>query len=608
MAAHARSVGDLDLSSASAGRSYHPSPKDWGDHVFYFLMVDRFSDGNESGRRPYDPSRDFEGAERDGSRADWEDSAGRWNGGTLRGLLSRLDYLQRLGITAIWISPILKQTTFGDNYHGYATQDFLCVDPRFGTSEDLQAVTAEAHRRGLLVVLDIVVNHAGDVFAYEQEAPAWTGETFAVKAFRDPWATPTIPFGAGIDRETAWPDGAVWPKELQDPEAFERKGEIRNWDHDPEYEQGDFFSLKAFHLGGGDGESFHPSPALLALTQVYKFWIAHADIDGFRIDTVKHLGRGPTRFFAREIREFARSLGKLNFALIGEIAGSMEFAVETFRATGLTAALGINRIPAALANTAKGHEAPLEYFGRFSNTPLLGEDAYAWFRDNVVTMFDDHDMASLGAERKHRFCAERETAMLLPNALFLNVMSLGIPCIYYGTEQAFDGTGDGDRYVRECMFGGPFGAFRTRGVHFFDTGAPVYRELARMLDLRRRLPVLRQGRQYLRPVSSDGVAFEAPAKVDGGRVLSLVAWSRILGDEECVLVFNTDADNSRCALVLIDATLNGTSERFRCLYCGDPGREGHETPVQAAGPKGELKAIRVELPPAGRALYCKAVG
>ncbi len=97
------------------------------------------------------------------------------------------------------------------------------------------------------------------------------------------------------------------------------QGKIRNYDFDPEFRQGDFETLKDINLGGGQVDAYQPSAALRALCEAFKFWIAFADIDGFRVDTVKHMDDGASRFFNSVIHEFAESLGKENFYLIAEI-------------------------------------------------------------------------------------------------------------------------------------------------------------------------------------------------------------------------------------------------------------------------------------------------
>ena len=206
-----RSVSEIDFDAvvegavakrraANPAAPYWPSPASWADEILYFLMVDRFSDGKERADmvNPADPNsqafRDNNGQTVAGGttplfrfstdaytadRKSWLKSGDAWCGGTLKGLLAKLGYLKRLGVSAIWVSPLFKQVdktydpiskqlVSANSYHGYGTQNFLDIDPHFGTRQDLKDFVEEAHRLGLRVILDIVVNHVGDVFQYEE--------------------------------------------------------------------------------------------------------------------------------------------------------------------------------------------------------------------------------------------------------------------------------------------------------------------------------------------------------------------------------------------------------------------------------------------------------
>ena len=291
-------------------------------------------------------------------------------------------------------------------------------------------------------------------------------------------------------------------------------------------------------MAQGSLDAYRPSAALRALCDVYKFWIAYADIDGFRIDTVKHMDLGATRYFVSVIKEFAMSIGKENFYLIGEITGGRSRAFTTLELTGLDAALGIDDIPDKLEYLVKGLRNPNDYFSLFRNSELVNKESHIWFRNRVVTMFDDHDQVRKG-DNKARFCADPDAWKVLLNVLALNATTLGIPCIYYGSEQYFDGQGGNDRYIREAMFGGEFGAFRSRQRHFFNEDGPAYRELAQILAIRRQKIALRRGRQYLRPISGDGASFGLPQMMNG-QLRSVVAWSRLFAGQEILLAINTD--------------------------------------------------------------------
>ena len=609
---------DIDFAALRAGK-FHPSPLAWEDQVLYFLLLDRFSDNKEQGYKgndgnpvaggttpPYGPGTDNGNAiTSPAAAASWREAGGKWCGGNLQGLAGKIGYLKRMGVTALWLSPIFKQVSFQQTYHGYGIQDFLSVDPNFGDGAALREMVRIAHANGIYVILDIILNHTGNVFSYSVEngEPPWRGVTYPVAGFNDDRGTPSLPFQNYSQNPLAVEgNAAIWPREFQDPACFTQKGRIKNWDYDPEYREGDFFDLKDLNQGYGPPGNYFPSQTLCNLCEVYKYWIAFADIDGYRIDTVKHMDIGATRFFVSAIKEFAQTIGKENFFLVGEITGGRERAFDTLEATGLDAALGIDEVQTKLEGLMKGRTNPEEYFNLFRNSLLVGKDSHVWFKDKVVTMIDDHDKVCEG-EHKARFCADGGGDKLSLGALALNVMTLGIPCIYYGTEQQFDGRGDGDgadRYIRESMFGGPFGAFRSKGRHFFDESSDLFRELGTILKLRLRkdLLALRRGRQYLREVSGDGVNF-GPPRIMGERMLSVVAWSRILDDMEMVLAVNTDPDSPRKAWVLVDAGLHPAGSRFTCVYSTNHPDEGKRIPVEQKGPGGGIAAIELEVPPAG---------
>jgi glycosidase len=613
------SVADIDFRTLTA-RPFFPSPGAWEDEVLYFLMLDRFSDDRETGyldtdgnlvsggTTPAFQAGDAGNAPRDA----WVRAGRRFCGGTLRGVASKIGYLRRLGISAVWISPVFKQVATRETYHGYGIQDFLDVDPRFGTREDLRALVQTAHDHGIRVILDIILNHTGDVFAYNPDRyetrrsdgttfldPRWDGRHYAVAGFRDAGGQPTLPL-APVDlaaHPSAHPDGAVWPGELQDASTFTRKGRIENWDYDPEFLEGDFSDLKNVQLGSGDVDDYQPSAALRTLATIYRFWMAFADIDGFRVDTVKHMDLGASRYFTSVIHEFAQSIGKENFYLIAEITGGRVRAFQTLETTGMDAALGVDDIPDKVEFLIKGLRNPDDYFSLFRNSLLVQKESHIWFRNKVVTMFDDHDQVRKG-NNKARFCADAGADQQVLSALALNATTIGIPCVYYGTEQAFDGSGSSDQFLRETMFGREYGAFQSRGRHFFRENQSIYRELAKILALRRQKLPLRRGRQYLRQMSGNGFDFGLPRLV-GHEIRSVVPWSRIFNDEELLLAVNTDPDGARTAWVTIDDGLHRTGDSLRCLYSTNAAEIGQTTAIEARNGK----AVLLTLPPAAFVIY-----
>jgi len=616
-------IVDVDIPGIISQNTYTRSPTAWEDQVFYFLLVDRFSDGKEIGYR------DNNGVSVSGigtplfsaehacniSREKWAANGQGWKGGTLKGLTGKLGYLQRMGITALWVSPVFRQVEFADTYHGYGIQDFLSIDPHFGDGKDLVELVKTAHSMGIYVVLDIIVNHSGNVFSYNPDRyatmdkdgnyhndPRWDGNPYEVAGFNDAFGNPTVPFRPDVTHEAK---EAVFPIELQDPATFTCKGRIGNWDYDPEFREGDFFDLKDIHHGFGLADNYKPSRALQVLAESYKYWIAVADVDGFRIDTVKHMDIGATRYFASVIHEFAQTIGKERFFLIGEITGGRARAFDTLETTGLDAALGVDDIPDKLEFLVKGYRNPSDYFDLFRNSMLVGKDSHAWFRDKVVTVFDDHDQVRKG-NWKARFCAPYGNAArwkFILNVLALNALTLGIPCVYYGSEQYFNGHATEDRegndvFLRESMFGGDYGAFESSGYHFFNEGSFAYVEFAKILRIRMEEIALRRGRQYLREISGDGINFGLP-KMTGSEIRSVVPWSRILDTQEIVVAINTDYDAEVTAWVTVDNDLHHEGSDFYCLYSTDRDQTGSQATV--SGLNG--KAIQVTVPAAGCVIY-----
>jgi glycosidase len=567
MPAVLHSAAALDFRPAAR---LHPSPEDWRDQFFYFLLVDRF-DNDAPGIAPYRPGQPA--AARDPAQR------ARFQGGNLKGVTRRLDYIRDLGCTAIWLSPILKnRRDLSDSYHGYGIQDFLEVDPRFGTLADLQQLTREAHRRGMVVILDIVLNHTGDVWAYPDDQPYYyfNGETFPFWRWREPDAAP------GLQE-----DDAVWPMELQTPEAFKRRGQIRNWSNPVEARDGDFLSLKELNL---------PRPEVLdTLIKVYKHWITVADVDGFRLDTVKHMEDSATAIFCNAIREYAQCVGKHRFFLFGEIVAD-DHTIQHYlgrnsridgtheRFPSLDAALDFP-LYFTLEEVIKGFASPAFLRARYEAFQQVYADhgeAGRYF----VTFVDNHDQM---ARPYRRFLHDNPYPRQAVLAAGYLLTSQGVPCLYYGTEQGFDGGGPDDSYVRECMFGGTWGAFGTAGRHFFNPDHEIYRGIRAIAAIRREQPALRYGRQYFREISGNGVDFGHP--LDGHCTL---AWSRILDTEEVLVAMNlTDQQRNDC--VTVDRKLSARGQTMRDLL--DPERRVtvHETPSGRA-------FVRLGLPPHGLAI------
>lgn len=564
----------------------HPSPASWQDQIVYFLLPDRFSDANEA-TRPL-----FNRATPEAHLADkgrWMASGKTFQGGTIKGITSKLGYIKDLGATTLWVGPVWQQRPdLNDSYHGYAIQNFLDVDSRFGTRQDLRDMVDAAHDLGLYVLLDVIYNHSGNNWFYQNEE----GYASDILPYR---FEPPYPFGWWRNQngrpatQAATAQDGVWPVEFQNPEWYTRAGKIEHWDpadwenpmHDDcEFRRGDFFNLKDLNHSKNE--------VLSALIRAYQYWIALSDCDGFRIDTVKHTSFEASRNFCGAIREYAESIGKENFLLLGEVTGGAKMISNYLDIFGMNidAALDIGEPADRIADMTKGFGNPQDFFNQFGGKDQDQFGSHRVIGRYHVSILDDHDkVGSRGGKR--RFSAGnniKHKHQQAAHAVGVQLTTLGIPCIYYGTEQAFDGSEDqhdsaiepttsgdvpyGDRYIRECMFGGKFGAFQTQGCHFFDPKNPTYMRIAAIARIRNQKNMvglaLRRGRQYLHKTAKPPDAqFALPSAGD------IVAWSRVFFDQDVLVALNTNGEKEQTARVLLDSRFHPKESSMSFLYLSD---------------------------------------
>jgi glycosidase len=295
--------------------------------------------------------------------------------------------------------------------------------------------------------------------------------------------------------------------------------------------------------------------------------------------------------------------------LVGEVSGGRALAWEVVEKTGLNAALGIEDVPGKLERMVTGYTDPADYFSLFRNWVLEEPTGHRWYRDQVVTLVDDHDQVRKGSA-KWRFCGDDRFRDLAFNVLAVQLTTMGIPCIYYGSEQGFDSGGrpnGSDLVLRENMFGGRFGGLRTRDRHFFNEEGKLYQALRALIDLRKKLLPLRRGRQALHHISGDGVTFGLPHRL-GERMHSLVAWSRLFVDQEVLIAINTDESQSVTAYSTVAPTFRVDGDVFQLIFW--------YAPRNAPSPPGSLTverrngvlAVHITLPAAGFAIYQAAPG
>ena len=462
------------------------------------------------------------------------------HGGNIKGVSRRLKYLKSLGVTTIWLSPIMKNRIEGDGpLHGYAIQNFLEVDPHFGTKEDLRDLVDTAHEMGMYIVLDIVINHTADNWAYENDTkPEFNGNGTR------------YPFGFWRADQTAdqfGPDDAVWPAELHDPDCYTRRGAITNWNDPKQAVYGDFYNLKDLDLS-------YPA-TLEALIAIYKYWIAELDIDGYRVDTVKHVENQASVKFFNNIKEYAESIGKHNFLIFGEIVDSDQMiatyignqTVNGERIQALDASLDFP-LYFVLDEIIKGRTSPAVLRNRYDT--LRATYTQTDGSNSLVTFIDNHDQ--VGRQyRRFLHGADSEQQAVLGIGYLLT--TIGIPTIYYGTEQGFnDGGNPGDHHdnlIRECMFGGRWGAFGVQHRQYFNRRNKLYKTIARIATIRASLPALRYGRLYFREVSENNVDYAYPEAGKG-----MLVYSRILDDTEVIIALNLRGTEYTNAIT-VDETL-----------------------------------------------------
>ena len=545
------SIAEIDLTPIP-GKKYWNCDREWREEFIYFLMVDRFHDDRD--RQAAQTQARSLGS---GTQAQLK----KFCGGTLKGIENHLDYIKNLGCTALWLSPIFENNEApnpdSDKYHGYSIQNYLEIDPRFGTKQDLIDLVDAAHREGMRVFLDVVVNHSGDNWYY-------FGDT-AYYYDRD------RQFQFGGWRK---PDRPV-PSELRNPAFYNRRGEIRNWDAYPETQNGDFFSLKGFN----NDDSYDGLKLQEILIKAHCYWMREADIDGFRLDAVKHMGELAIARFCSEIREYAYRLGKRWFFLYGELVGGddainryigpntpTQFGSKTVY-FGLTSVLDFP-LYWTLPGAIKGFNSssPIDLINRYEaqRQRALSRGELGRY---LVTFVDNHDQ--IGQDFKRRFAADTPDAQVIAGIGYL-LCALGTPCIYYGTEQGLSGKGNGDEFIRESLFD-----LNDPTVNYLNQSCKIYEAIGQIAKLYQQIEALRFGRMYFREISGNGRDFGLPQ----GQPCTL-AFSRILAGQEVLIAYNTSAIATRQDFVIIDGDLHKAGDSLRFLYgkAGTVSIQSHPNP------------------------------
>lgn len=371
--------------------------------VLYLLMPDRFAQGEAAAADPYD------GLEYK-ARPDRKNPNAR-HGGNIKGIIDRLDYLQDLGVTAIWVCPVLENDMPGGSYHGYATTDYYRIDPRFGTNEEWNLLIQETQKRGMKVVMDMIFNHSGVNHPWLKNKPSadWFNH----------------------------PDGDVLTNfrlsTVHDPYVsdFDKDRTVNGW----------------FVPSMPDLNQRNPH-LMRYLIQNSIWWVESSNINGIRMDTYPYADmEGMASWVDAVMNEYP------NFNIVGECWYDNEGGAA-FWQTGSKVNPADTRLPAVMdfKLVTNGHK----YFDE-PTTPWTGlnglYDHLAMdflFPDpqNVLTFLDNHDT--------DRFLLkEPENLDVWKQAISYLLTSRGIPQLYYGTEILMNGSKEGsDGFVRRDFPGG----------------------------------------------------------------------------------------------------------------------------------------------------------
>ncbi|MER7006910.1 pullulanase-type alpha-1,6-glucosidase [Dactylosporangium sp. NPDC000555] len=485
---------------------------------FYFVLADRFADG--------DPTNNTGGLSGNRLSTGYDPTdKGFYHGGDLKGVIDKLDYIQGLGTTAIWLAPVFKNrpvqgsgNDISAGYHGYWITDFTQIDPHFGTRDDLKRLTKLAHQRGIKIYLDVITNHTADVIRYAQNQYSYrskadypykdaNGNKFDDRDYADgtrgfpPVNAQSFPytpvFASEADKKVKQP---AW---LNDPTMYHNRGDSTFSGENAEY--GDFFGL--------DDLWTERPEVVQGMTKIYSDWVKDSDIDGYRIDTARHVDMQFWPQFTQGVQAAADKAKKPGFFMFGEVYDANPAFDSTYVRKG--------RLPATLDFPFQ--QAAADFVARGGSGQELA-DLYA--QDDLYTsagtsaqylptFLGNHDMGRIGY-----FVAAGGTdpaTHLRRDELGHELMFLtrGQPVVYSGDEQGFTGSG-GDKDARQDMFASRtadyldddlLGTDSTHAVSHYDTSHPIYRTIASLARLRAKNPALRQGVQITRYADQNVFAF-----------------------------------------------------------------------------------------------------
>ncbi|MDR1806541.1 MAG: hypothetical protein LBR33_01265 [Propionibacteriaceae bacterium] len=417
---------------------------------FYFVMVDRFANG--------DPANDEGGLSGTRLETGYDPAdTGFFHGGDLQGVIDHLDYIQGLGTTAIWLTPVFaNRPVQGDagsasaGYHGYWVTDFSRVDPHLGTNGDLKALVAAAHEKGMKVYLDVITNHTADLIQLT-DPRGYGGSYVSLQQYPltaadgtvlDPTVGADTTAYPALDPATSFPyvpervGGDVTPDCLEPVTRYHNRGDIVWGSEDDEmYRYGDFSGL--------DDLATEDPAVLECMTGIYEAW-QDFGVDGFRVDTGRHVNMEFWTGFTAAMRAHAADNGQ-EFFDFAEVYLTVPSALAPYVVEGgFDGVLDFAFQKAAVSFAAGGLASELrDLFDKDGVYETATTDARS-----LVTFLGNHDMGRVGYFLQYQDEALRRD--ILAHALMF--FARGQPVVYYGDEQGFAGTG-GDKSARQDLFG-----------------------------------------------------------------------------------------------------------------------------------------------------------
>jgi pullulanase-type alpha-1,6-glucosidase len=564
-----------------------PARHDATREQFYFVLPDRFANG--------DPRNDRGGLT--GSRLSTgydPTDKGFYQGGDLKGLTRKLDYIKGLGTTALWMAPIFKNQPVqgtGSNasagYHGYWITDFTQVDPHFGTNKDLETLISKAHAKGMKVFFDVITNHTADVVDYEEKSYDYLSKGAFPYLTKDGEPFDDADYADGR-RDFPEVGRGSFPRTPQVP----RNNKVPSWLNDPTmyHNRGDstFAGESSAHgdFSGLDDLWTERPEVVKGMERIYQRWVRDFDIDGFRIDTVKHVNMEFWTQWATALDAYAAKQGRDDFFMFGEVYSADTDVTAPYVTQGrLDATLDFPFQEAARQYVSQGGSAQ-----RLAS--VFGDDhKYTTGKANAyeqVTFLGNHDMGRIGHFLKRDDPKATDAELLKKDKLANELMFLsrGNPVVYYGDEQGFAGAG-GDKDARQSMFASRtadyldddrIGTDRTHAEDAYDTRAPLYRQIRALAGLRKANPALTDGVQQER-YAADGPGVYAFSRTDAKT------------GTEYVVAFN-----------------NAAAEKTATFATGSAGMTFRGVHGTDASPKSDADKKLTVTVPAGSAIVLKAAG